>query len=292
MKHVALDIWDDLRQKRLWPVAAALLLAAIAIPIFMLKPAAQPAPAGPAPQAGQGQSTPAVDVVDDTSRESSRLGVFGKKDPFRPPAAALKPSTSAGSASAGSAAGASASPSTSSSSSPGSGSPPSSAGSSGGSGSSGGGGSPELPRLAPLPPKAYTYVVDLDFGREGQTRLRRGVPRLRALPSDLSPVVVFLGVSASGKRAVFLLNSAFEQSGEGTCRPSRATCNFLHLTTDAAKNSHRVADAKGVTYLLTLKAIRRVPVRKASRASRHSPRARAGAKSRAGAAPVFADEHR
>ena len=30
MKHVALDLWEDLREKRLWPVAAALLLAVIA----------------------------------------------------------------------------------------------------------------------------------------------------------------------------------------------------------------------------------------------------------------------
>jgi hypothetical protein len=105
-------------------------------------------------------------------------------------------------------------------------------------------------------------------------------------------VAVFLGVPAGGKRAVFLLNAAFKQSGQGTCRPSRATCTFLHLSTDPAKNGHRIVDGKGVTHILRLKAIRRVTVREASRASRRSARARAGAKSGAVISPVFADEQR
>lgn len=293
MKHLALDIWDDLRAKRLWPVAAALLLAVIAIPLFLMKPAEEAAPSGAKPGTPQAQATPAVAVVDEASRESSKLGVFGKKDPFRPPAAALKPSTSTSAASAiSSAAGASASPLTSagSPSSPGSAAAP--IGGSGGSGSTGGGSAPAAPPVASLPRTAYTYVIDLDFGREGHTRLHRGVPRLRVLPSERSPVVVFLGVPASGKRAVFLLNPGFAQRGQGTCRPSRTTCNFLYLSTDPTKNGHRVVDAKGVTYVLRLKAIRRVTVREASRAGRRGPRARAGGNSRAVSPPIFDDEQR
>ena len=289
MKHLALDMWDDLREKRLWPVAAVLLLAVIAVPLFVIKPASEPSPSGAAPQPRQAQSTPAVGVVDDASRESSRLGLFGKKDPFRPPAATLAPSTSAGGATGSSAAGASPPSPTSAGSSPASGSAP---GPSGGSGSTGGGSGPAPAPGGRLRRTTYTYVVDLDFGREGRTRLRRGVPRLKVLPSARSPVAVFLGVSANAKPAVFLLNAAFEQRGEGTCRPSRARCTFLHLSTDAEKNGHRIVDGNGVTYMLRLRAIRRVPVREASQASRLGPRARAGKKSRAGRSPVFADEHR
>ena len=292
MKNLALGIWDDLREKRLWPLAVALLIALIAVPLFVIKPAAEPAPTGADAQPRQAESTPAVRVVDDASRESSRLGIFGKKDPFRPPAAALAPSTSS-STSTAAAAGASAPTGAGTSSGlPSAPTPTGGSGPSGGSGATGGGSAPAPAPGGRLRRTTYTYVVDLDFGRDGRTRLRRGVPRLKVLPNARSPVAVFLGVSASAKRAVFLLNPAFEQRGEGTCRPSRARCNFLHLSTDAEKNGHRIVDGSGVTYVLRLKAIRRVPVREASRASRRGPRARAGTKSRAGHSPVFADEQR
>lgn len=292
MKHLALDLWDDLRQKRLWPVALALLIAVIAIPVVVMKPAEEPPPVESTPEPRQAQATPAVAVLDGGSGGASNLGVFGKKDPFRPPAATLKPSTSAASTGASSVAGASATP-------PASAGLPASAGSGSGSappvspGSTGGGSTPARPPIAAPRRTAYTYVVDVELGREGgRTRVRRGVPRLTALPSERNPVAFFLGVSASGKRAVFLLNSAFEQRGQGTCRPSRATCSFLHLSTDPAKNGHRLVDGDGVTHVLTLKAIRRVTVREASRASRRPARAGASGKSRRVESPLFADEQR
>ena len=39
--HEALpfDLWHDLREKRLWPVAALLLLALVAVPVLLAKPA-------------------------------------------------------------------------------------------------------------------------------------------------------------------------------------------------------------------------------------------------------------
>ena len=288
MRHLALDIWDDLREKRLWPVAAVLLVAMIAIPLFVMKPAAETASVGAPPAAPQAQGTPAVAVVDESSREGSKLGVFGRKDPFRPPAAALESSVSSGTAGSASAAGARAASPVSPGPSAGSGAP---SGSSGGSGPTGGR-SLLTPPPVPKPRRtAYTYVIDIDFGRDGHLGRRRGVPRLTVLPNERSPLTVFLGVSASGKSAVFLLNTALKQGGEGTCRPSRATCTFLHLSTDPAKNEHRIVDGKGVSYLLRLKMIRRVTVREATRASRAS-RARAGASARVLNLPVFADDQR
>ena len=65
MKDLALDIWDDLRQKRLWPVAVALLIAVIAIPLFVMKPADEPAPAQPKSAAAPGASAPAAVLEDD-----------------------------------------------------------------------------------------------------------------------------------------------------------------------------------------------------------------------------------
>ncbi len=292
MKHFVLDLWDDLRAKRLWPVAAVLLLVAIAIPVFVMRPAQEPAAPEAKSAAQPAQATPAV-VVDGT-RDGSNLGVFGKKDPFRPPAAALAPSTSAATAAGASPAGASSPPPAIPGASPSSGSPVLSSGGSGASGSapSGQGARPPAPPPVRRRSRAYTYVIDVDFGRKEAARRRRGLPRLTVLPSERNPVVVFLGVSTTGKRAVFLLNPALKQGGEGTCRPTRARCTFLHLSTDSAKNEHYVVGPDGVTYVLRLKAIRRVTVREASRASRRGPEARAGAKRGASSSMLFADEQR
>jgi hypothetical protein len=36
------DLWHDLRAKRLWPIAAALLVGLVAVPLVVLKPSAAP----------------------------------------------------------------------------------------------------------------------------------------------------------------------------------------------------------------------------------------------------------
>ena len=44
MKAFALDLWHDLREKRLWPVAVLLLAALVAVPVLLAKPADDPGP--------------------------------------------------------------------------------------------------------------------------------------------------------------------------------------------------------------------------------------------------------
>ena len=44
MQTLFLDLVHDLRAKRLWPVAAVMLLALVAIPVVLMKPADDPAP--------------------------------------------------------------------------------------------------------------------------------------------------------------------------------------------------------------------------------------------------------
>ena len=284
MKNFALDLWDDLRDKRLWPIAAALLVAVVAIPLFVMKPAEEATPGAPPPSARPSTpATPAVQVEDQTV-DDSRLEVFGKKDPFRPPAKVLKPAKSTATAS-GSAAKAGPSPTA-----------PVKSGSSAGSApapksGSGGTTTPSVPKTLARP-KTYTYVIDLDFGREGHVRRRRGVKRLTILPSSTHPVAVFLGVTATSKRAVFLLNPSFDQRGQGTCRPSKTTCTFLYLGTDPEKNGHYVKDDDGTTYVMRLKDIRRVPLSKVAKASRKSKPSSAGAAISGFALPVFLDERR
>ena len=44
MKAFVLDLWHDLREKRLWPVAVLLLAGLVAVPVLLAKPAEDPSP--------------------------------------------------------------------------------------------------------------------------------------------------------------------------------------------------------------------------------------------------------
>ena len=44
MKAFLLDLWHDLREKRLWPVAVVLLARLVAVPVLLAKPAEDPGP--------------------------------------------------------------------------------------------------------------------------------------------------------------------------------------------------------------------------------------------------------
>ena len=56
MTSLLLDLIQDLRGKRLWPVAVALLAATAAVPLVLLKPAQSPTDSGPAIASGSGPS--------------------------------------------------------------------------------------------------------------------------------------------------------------------------------------------------------------------------------------------
>src|SRR5204863_470431 len=76
-----LDLWQDLRQKRLWPLAVALLAATVAVPVVLAKsPSSPPASLASADGAGK-DKLPAV-TLDASSISGSHLDVFGTKNPF------------------------------------------------------------------------------------------------------------------------------------------------------------------------------------------------------------------
>jgi hypothetical protein len=260
------DLWADLREKRLWPVAAALLAVLIAVPLVVAKPAAEPPPAV-APTAERSQLPDAglkVLAAEDSTGRGSDLGVFDPKDPFKPPAkftanedaaasgpasATAGPSSDAGSSAGGSAGGGKAADGGSQGGSGG--------GSQGGSGG-GGGGNPGTPTTKT---ERFTYVLDVTYAHNGRTRRVRGMQRLDMLPNQSSPLLIFLGVDPKGNNAVFLVDSKLKGAGEGNCKPSETDCAFLSI---GAGSEHEFTAEDGNTYGLRIDQIRRVKLGAAS----------------------------
>ena len=249
--------YKELKESRLWPVAIALALALVAVPLLLSKPAKEgtavpAAPVGTATPSGASplsELKPIAEVSDaSTATERKSIDRLPSRNPFEP----LKKDSEAGATGAtGSAPAGTTGPvgatsgGTFAPSDTGSGT---GAGTTGGSGSTGGGsGSSE-----PTTTFYYTFVADVTFGKVDETK-RRKIQQLRALPSSDLPVIVFMGATADGDKAVFLVGSGADVTGDGTCKPSDEQCSFLYMK-PGDKASIVVGDASGnlTTYELEL----------------------------------------
>ena len=265
MNVFLLEIWSDLKEKRLWPVAALLVVALVAVPLVLAKPAEEaPAPAVDPTAvvdatAATGETLPAQLEEVKPLLAPSTLSEFASKDPFKPlrnlqaieQAAGVAPTnaepTSGGPSDGG----------------------PSDGGAKSGGGSDGGTGTPPVEEEKTV----FTYQAVVELGTPSGTRTRK-VNRLGILPKDTNPLLVFLGVSASDRgEAVFLVDSTVTQAGEGRCRPSATTCSFLSLDQSEGGNEHIFTTDDGKEYTIKLLEVRRVEVAKASAGS---PKAQAG----------------
>jgi hypothetical protein len=247
-----LELWHDLREKRLWPVAVGLLAAAIAIPVVMLKPATEgtPAPvvATPAPKAG---TLPAVEV-DTSPVHDSKLETFKQRDPFKPLSDLKKDPADSTSAAPSdpTASGASASSPTAGS----------------GSGSGSGAPSDSTPPISTpstpnsdttttttTPVKWFRYTADMSFGEAGDLKTLKGVTDFTLLPDEKVAAVVFMGVSDDAKSAIFFIaDPAFTPSGEGECN-DKDDCRFVKLSLSDKKDEEKFTSLDGsIVYKLKL----------------------------------------
>lgn len=304
MKPFLLDIWDDARERRMWPVAVLLLLALIAVPLLLLKPAPEAAPPEPVTSASS-TNNGIPELRAGATSEGSSLTVFNPKDPFRPPSAALdatvnsvgSPSSSTGS-----------SPSVGSKATfsrklvagggPGKSNPTADGGN--GRRAPGGGSAPAPSPQAPSGDKngtpqkrTLTYAVDATLKGPYRTIRYRGLPRLATLPGDANPLLIYLGVDSTGNNAVFLVDSTLSVvAGEGTCIPSTDSCGTLRL--EPGQNQVFMT-ATGQRYSLQIDQIREVSAAAATSSARRAnriaeSRARGSAHSaRRFAPPVIAD---
>jgi hypothetical protein len=290
MNNFLSDLWNDLREKRLWPVAVLLLAGLVAIPVVLMKPAEEPAPAAPAQTQAQSEPKPegipgleTVKLDEGDLGSGSSLDTFDSGDPFRPPENVVKETQQPG-ATAGPGDVAVLVP---------------------GTGAGGGGGGIPVPTdtggtdtggtVDPSPdtgtggdePKTettqYAYVIDVTFTANGRTRKVKGMQKTEMLPSAASPLLLFLGVSANGGNAVFLVDSTLDTAGEGSCKPSGDDCAFLHI---GPGSEHEFANQEGDSYQLRIDQIRRVEVgAKPSAGSSKTKRASAKPAVGASAAP-------
>jgi len=304
MKLFLLDLWHDLRAKRLWPVAAVLAVAVIAVPLVLMKSSESPDPA-PVPTARKApdpkdlKAIASVTLDEGAVEKGSSLNTFDPSDPFRPPRSATRGSTDGSDApstvtSGGDDGGSTGGGDTGSSGggdtgSSGGGDTGSSGGGDTGStgggdtGSTGGGDTPTTVQ--------YRYVVDATFSVNGRKRHLNGLERLDMLPSEDSPLLLFLGVSANAGNAVFLVDSTLEAAGEGKCKPRARECAFLYI---GAGSEHEFTNDDGDSYTLRIDEIRKVRVDgSTAAASRKKTSARAAvgkpAAARRFASPLIAD---
>jgi hypothetical protein len=263
MKLFLLDLWQDLRAKRLWPVAAVLAAAIVAVPVVLSKSSEAPAPAAvqsvrKAPEPKDLKALASVKLDETALERGSSLNTFDPSDPFRPPKKVTKASSE------GSGAQSSVTSDTGTPGGAGAGAAGGDTGSTGGgitgttgggdTGSTGGGGGGGGGTQTTT---QYRYVVDATFSVNGRKRHVNGLERLDMLPNEDSPLLLFLGVSANAGNAVFLVDSTLDAAGEGSCKPKASECAFLYL---GAGSEHEFTNDDGDSYTLQIDEIRKVRV--------------------------------
>ncbi len=282
MKIFMLDLWQDLKDKRLWPVAVVLLAALVAVPVLLAKPSS--APSGPAPVANAAGPKPdvlkqlaKVKLGEDVPGDGSTLGVFNPGDPFKPPKGAIKKDDDTSGNNSGPSGSDSVIPGSedgSDTGSTGGGTPTTPGGTPGGTPNPGGG--------TTTTTKTYKYVVDLTFTANGRTRRIKGMEKLEMLPSPNAPLLIFMGVTPKGSDAVFLVDSTLEAAGEGRCKPSEAECAFAVI---GAGSEYMFTEDNGDTYTVRIDEIRKVEVGAGGKGAKAGNSKAGGSKARASVGP-------
>jgi hypothetical protein len=123
-----------------------------------------------------------------------------------------------------------------------------------------------------------TYRVKLTFGEVGAMKSYDNVARLTPLPSSDNPFFVYLGLADDQKSAIFLINADAEPNGDGSCKPSREDCQQIVLRAGDTEFFDLQSGTAGVVqYQLDLKSIKKDKApSKASAAKAHARESRAG----------------
>ena len=230
-----LDIWADLKAKRLAPIAIGLAVSVVAMPALLLKGEEAPS-AGPLPIVAQPASdTAEVTLAEELGEGDSKLDSYEARNPFD---GLVKPKgDSAGTS------GTAIAPTDALGDVAGKGGELPSLGGGGGSpappldlggsdpgnpgGLDTGGGAP--PTIIKRPGSKFTYQLDVKFGRPGREKRYAHLSRMSFLPSPDVPALLFMGVPQAANSALFFVHPTLSHAGQGNCIPSPSNCNFLEL---------------------------------------------------------------
>lgn len=230
--NLARAVWGDLRQKRLWPVALALLVAIVAVPVLLSRSPSTPGVAS-LPGGTSGGAGPAIPAVN-ASASPTQSDLRGPgRDPFGQPA------TAQANGGAGSVLGSSSGGTTGTTAGGGGPVGGTSTGTAGTVVSSpapaGGAPPPPLPASKPPPPppglsstQSYDVEISITNASGGLNRIDP-VERLSPLPSSQQPLLVELGVLQGGHRVLFAVAPGTVLRGPGTCVPGSIDCEILSL---------------------------------------------------------------
>jgi hypothetical protein len=250
-------IWTELVERRLWPIAALLVVALVAVPLILSSGGNKAAaPTTPAQSAAPANAVPAAVVsVDASATAAKRNRKGGVRDPFvqqHVPAP-----TSATSASG---AGPSASPL-------GGPSPP-----------------PQTPTTSQTPATVhvpgtssqYVYHAVVRVKQLGKVRWLHDVARFDYLPSSTQRYVMFLGVLSDRHTALFSMMVPGHLFGNARCRPSRRFCATFELKAGGSELlTIPHADGTNSRVRLTLRRIVVKSTKKASSAAKAASARRA-----------------
>jgi hypothetical protein len=225
--NVLTTTWRQLVRRRLWPVALLLVAALAAIPVLLSRDP-EPIAAAPAPsvddnaKVSDSLSTPVIDAATPEQRSRRRRVLGIRKDPFMPygvkhpkkQKAAAKPKVTVVKT-------------------------PTTTNPSSGSGSSSPSTSPSVPSVpapvtpVPAKPKPKHYAkgsLIVRFGDATSDQLTRiNLKKLAPLPDDDNPLLVYMGLTDHGKKAVFMVDASLDPTGDGDCRPHPSNCETIAL---------------------------------------------------------------
>jgi hypothetical protein len=259
------DLYRDLRDRRLLPVAIGLAVAILAVPLLLgggSEPTPPAAPTAAEDASVEGDPLAPVVLADVPGLRDyrKRLSRFHSRDPFK------QQMTGTGTAQGGSGnleeidsdgastvdssstGGTSTEEDSTGSTTPSDGS--SAGGNGGGKGNDDGKGDEE---------RVVKTTIDVRVGPAGATKVIRGVEPLQFLPGKKRPVVQYVEGDSDATRAAFVVSpDVTETAGDGRCDPGRNDCQFVLMEEGDLRTF--VYGTNGKTYRLQLLAIHRTTV--------------------------------
>ena len=263
IQNFFLQLWTDLRARRLLPVAGLLVAGLIAAPIVLSKGARREPPA-PAPETATPQAQPKhqgpeelsqVTLEGEAEGNGSSLSAFDVSNPFAPPKKVVDKALAETQGTTGESVASTDTTGTTGDT-----------GSTGGDTGSTGGGTPDTGTGGgdqntgggdQTKTTEFTYVLDVTFWANGKKRTVKGMEKLDMLPSQVNPLLIFMGVATTPATRSSSSTPRSRPLARASASPATSDCAFLYLGAGAEQE---FTNDEGDSYRLLINEIRKVKV--------------------------------